>query len=183
MTRRRALLVADVQESFRARRSWESIANPDIATVVGRLVEGFRDAGEPVVWVLYTEPNSGTVFDPVNGYVRVMSELEPRAFELVLTKTSINAFTTAGLAGHFDEMEVGEVVICEIRTEQCCETTARLASDLGFGVVFVTEATPRHRLGPFPLPTSSSAPRPRRAGVRPHLHRLGGPRELCSSRD
>jgi hypothetical protein len=32
-------------------------------------------------------------------------------------------------------------VICGIRTEQCCETTARLASDLGYEVTFVTEAT------------------------------------------
>jgi len=33
------------------------------------------------------------------------------------------------------------VVICGIRTEQCCETTARVASDFGFGVTFVTDAT------------------------------------------
>ena len=28
-----------------------------------------------------------------------------------------------------------------MRTEQCCETTARVASDLGYQVTFVTEAT------------------------------------------
>jgi nicotinamidase-related amidase len=32
-------------------------------------------------------------------------------------------------------------VVSGIRTEQCCETTTRHASDLGFEVVFVTEAT------------------------------------------
>ena len=31
--------------------------------------------------------------------------------------------------------------ICGIRTEQCCETTARVASDLGYAVTFVSEAT------------------------------------------
>jgi nicotinamidase-related amidase len=36
---------------------------------------------------------------------------------------------------------VREVVICGIRTEQCCETTARVASDLGFEVTFVADAT------------------------------------------
>ncbi|MFW6034438.1 MAG: isochorismatase family protein, partial [bacterium] len=30
---------------------------------------------------------------------------------------------------------------CGIQTEQCCETTARVASDLGFDVTFVTDAT------------------------------------------
>jgi Isochorismatase family len=33
------------------------------------------------------------------------------------------------------------VIVCGIRTEQCCETTARVASDLGYGVTFVTDAT------------------------------------------
>jgi len=28
-----------------------------------------------------------------------------------------------------------------MRTEQCCETTARVASDLGYRVTFVSEAT------------------------------------------
>ncbi|WP_295103315.1 isochorismatase family protein, partial [uncultured Microbacterium sp.] len=36
---------------------------------------------------------------------------------------------------------VGRVVVCGIRTEQCCETTARMAADLGFTVEFVTDAT------------------------------------------
>jgi hypothetical protein len=38
-------------------------------------------------------------------------------------------------------------VISGIRTEQCCETTARVASDLGYQVVFVTEATATMPLG------------------------------------
>jgi nicotinamidase-related amidase len=33
------------------------------------------------------------------------------------------------------------VVVTGIRTEQCCETTARLASDLGYRVRFVLDAT------------------------------------------
>ena len=32
-------------------------------------------------------------------------------------------------------------MICGIQTEQCCETTTRVASDLGYDVAFVTEAT------------------------------------------
>jgi hypothetical protein len=38
-------------------------------------------------------------------------------------------------------------VISGIRTEQCCETTARLASDLGYDVTFVTDGT-----ATFPIP-------------------------------
>ena len=33
------------------------------------------------------------------------------------------------------------MAVCGIRTEQCVETTARVASDLGYQVTFVTDAT------------------------------------------
>ena len=59
----------------------------------------------------------------------------------VFTKTSHNAFTTTGLQQLLTQRGITELVICGIRTEQCCETTARVASDLGYQVTFVTEAT------------------------------------------
>jgi nicotinamidase-related amidase len=137
----RALLVIDVQESFRARPDWAGMDNPHITNQVGRLVDTARAAGEQVIWVLHSEPGTGGVFDPAQGHVRVMSELQPRGDEPVIVKTSINAFTTTNLQQELVRRGIGEVVICGIRTEQCCETTARIASDLGFEVVFVTDAT------------------------------------------
>jgi nicotinamidase-related amidase len=137
----RALLVIDVQESFRQRPNWAVVDHPDIADRAGRLVAGARANGDLVVWVLHTEPGTGTVFDPAEGHVRLIDGLEPAAGEPVLHKTSHNAFTTTNLQQLLTEAGVGEVVVCGIRTEQCCETTARLASDLGYRVLFVTEAT------------------------------------------
>jgi nicotinamidase-related amidase len=45
---------------------------------------------------------------------------------------------------------VGELLVTGIRTEQCCETTTRHASDLGFQVRYVTDATLT-----FPMQTRS----------------------------
>ncbi len=42
-------------------------------------------------------------------------------------------------------------MITGIGTEQCCETTARLAADLGYQVTFVTDATATH---PIPHPAA-----------------------------
>jgi nicotinamidase-related amidase len=117
------------------------MANPDIAKQVTRLVDSAREHGDLVVWVLHAEPGSDTVFDPPQGYVRPLAELAPRADEPVVVKTSINAFTTTNLQQQLMRSGVREVAICGIRTEQCCETTARVASDLGFEVTFVADAT------------------------------------------
>ncbi|WP_205718501.1 cysteine hydrolase family protein [Actinomadura sp. WMMA1423] len=137
----RALLVIDVQESFRRRPNWEAVSAPDIAARAQRLAAAARAAGDLVVWVLHAEPGTGNAFDPALGHVRLMDGLAPAAGEPVMTKTSRNAFTTTGLQQWLTERGVGEVVVCGIQTEQCCETTARLAADLGYKVAFVTDAT------------------------------------------
>lgn len=137
-----ALLVIDVQESFRQReREWADTANPRVLDNVALLVDHARAVGDPVVWVTHAEPGSGGVFDPALGFVRVMSEFEPQAGEPAVTKTSANAFTSTDLQRQLDAAGIRRVVVCGIRTEQCCETTARVANDLGYEVEFVTDAT------------------------------------------
>jgi nicotinamidase-related amidase len=133
----RALLVIDVQESFPV----HDLHNPAIAAQVTRLVDASRAAGDLVVWILHSEPGSQTPFDPELGQVRLVAELDRRPEEPLVVKTSINAFTTTNLQQQLMQRGVREVVICGIRTDQCCETTARVASDLGFDVTFVTDAT------------------------------------------
>lgn len=137
----KALIVIDVQKSFEQRPNWAAVSNPAIVKQVTRLVDAARAAGDLVVWVLHAEPGTGNVFDPVNGYVELMNGVSPSEADLTVTKTSINAFTTTNLQQSLVTRGIRGVVICGIQTEQCCETTARLASDLGFDVTFVTDAT------------------------------------------
>lgn len=137
-----ALLVIDAQESFRQRGDdWARTANPAVLDNIALLVAHARDAGDPVVWITHSEPGSRGVFDPARGFVRVVDELAPRDSEQAFTKTTINAFTSTDLEEKLRGSGVSRVVICGIRTEQCCETTARVAADLGFDVEFVTDAT------------------------------------------
>ncbi len=56
-------------------------------------------------------------------------------------------FTGTDLAEHLLERGVRRVVITGIQMEQCCETSTRVAADLGYAVDFVTEATMT-----FPIP-------------------------------
>jgi nicotinamidase-related amidase len=137
----RALIVIDVQESFRERPNWAAVSNPAIVKQVNRLVSAAREAGDLVVWVLHAEPGTNTVFDPALGHVRLMDGLEPIDGEPIVTKTSINAFTTTNLQQLLTHHGVGELSVCGIQTEQCCETTTRVASDLGYNVTFVMDAT------------------------------------------
>src|SRR5690606_37744389 len=46
-----ALLVIDVQESFRSTERWSTISDPEVLPRVAELVDRFRDAGAPVFWI------------------------------------------------------------------------------------------------------------------------------------
>jgi nicotinamidase-related amidase len=151
-----ALIVIDVQESFRQRESWAANSNPAIVDRVSDLVAWSRAEGNPVYWVLHAEPGTGTVFDPASGFVRLMDGLVPAEPEPVLTKTAHNAFTTTNLQRLLTERGVSELVIAGIRTEQCCETTARIGSDLGYRVTFVTDATATTPLPHWDAPEAAS---------------------------
>ncbi|MFF5231267.1 isochorismatase family protein [Dactylosporangium sp. NPDC000521] len=142
---RSALLVIDIQESFRQRPSWAAVSNPDIVATVNPLIDAARTRGDLVVWVLHHEVD--TVFDPRNGHVRPIEGLQPLPDEPVLTKTSANAFTTTGLQQLLTTEGIRHLIVTGIQTELCCETTTRVAGDLGYDVTFVTEAT-----ATFPIP-------------------------------
>ncbi|MFF0721563.1 cysteine hydrolase family protein [Verrucosispora sp. NA02020] len=164
-----ALLVIDVQESFRRQEIWAATSNPGIVGQVSRLVDAARGGGDPVVWVLHAEPGTGDVFDPARGFVRPMDGLRPAADEPVLTKYAHNAFTTTRLHQLLTVAGVRELVICGIRTEQCCETTARVAADLGYAVTFAVDATATtpiaHRDAPAGRPLAEILADPRTLGT------------------
>lgn len=162
-----ALLVIDVQRSFTALPRWQAVSDPGIAASTQALVDDARRRGDGVIWILHTEPDTGSAFDPVSGLIEFLPGLEPVAGEPVLTKTSRNAFTTTRLQQILTEHGIRRVRICGIQTEQCCETTARLAADLGYDVDFVLDAT-----ATFPIPHRDTDP------ARPYEQLLRDPRTL-----
>ncbi|MFJ1583755.1 cysteine hydrolase family protein [Streptomyces sp. NPDC088197] len=160
-----ALIVIDVQESFRQRESWQAASDPEVATRVARLVDHAREQGHPVIWVLHSEPGSNTVFDPASGHVRLIDGLTQAEGEPLLVKTAHNAFTTTNLQQILTARGIRSLITCGIRTEQCVETTTRLASDLGYDVTFVVDATAtepiEHRDAPAGRPLAEVLADPR----------------------
>jgi nicotinamidase-related amidase len=159
----RALIVIDVQESFRQRERWRTTNNPDIADDVNALVRAARADGDLVVWVLHAEPGTGGVFDPVNGHVHLLPELDYRDDEPLLVKTSINAFTTTNLAQLLTQRGVRELRVCGIRAEQCVETTTRVGYDLGYEMTYVVDAVASFATPPPDNPDDPADPRTKQA--------------------
>src|SRR5882762_1458149 len=133
-----ALLVIDVQESFRYRPYW---ADSDVSFFIENLqalVDGAKSRNMPVVQIFHVE-DSGP-FSLASGHVVSFQGLsfEPDA---VFYKRSHSALVGSGLDVWLIRNGIRRVIVCGIRTEQCCETTARHASDSGYSVDYVTNAT------------------------------------------
>jgi nicotinamidase-related amidase len=135
-----ALLVIDVQQSFRHRPYWRDEDLPEFRARLLELIAGCRAKGVPVLHVLHAEPGSGGPFDPASGYVQPMEWLPPGP-DAVFQKRVYSALVQSGLREWLEARRITRLIVSGARTEQCCETTARHAYDLGFEVVYVTEAT------------------------------------------
>lgn len=140
-----ALLVIDAQESFKAGDRWARRSNKEFEKNVTSLVELYRQHRLPVIYFLHTDDDPG--FERGSPHYRLMDFLSPLSSEPVLHKETRNVFTSTGLPALLMEKGIRRVVITGIQMEQCCETSARVAADLGYAVDFVTEATMT-----FPIP-------------------------------
>lgn len=112
---------------------------------VGRLVDLYRQHSLPVIYFLHTDDDPG--FERGGPHYKLMDFLSPRHSEPILHKDTRNVFTSTGLPALLMKKGVRRLAISGIQMEQCCETSARVAADLGYAVDFVTECTMT-----FPIP-------------------------------
>jgi len=133
-----ALLVIDAQESFRQRANWRETDSGTYLAKQQTLIDGAKAAGWKIVRVLHAEPEG--IFSLPSGFVRPIADLscEP---DLEFIKWRHSAFVGTPLEVFLVENGIRRLVISGIRSEQCCETTTRHGSDLGWQVDYVTEAT------------------------------------------
>lgn len=134
-----ALLVIDCQKSFKARPFWSEQQFPAWCLAQQRLIDGCVARNIPVVQVLH-QTNDGGPFDPQSGLVSTLDEIRVEP-DLLVRKHRHSALAGTPLLDWLIGQNIQRLLISGIRTEQCCETTARHASDLGFRVDFFSDAT------------------------------------------
>ncbi|MDH4439355.1 MAG: isochorismatase family protein [Rhizobium sp.] len=133
-----ALIVIDAQESFRQAPYWDPAELPAYLEKQQALIDGARVAGLPIVQIFHVDQDDA--FRLASGFVRTLGELSI-APDVTFHKGVHSALIDTGLESWLRDNNITKVIISGIRTEQCCETTTRHASDLGFDVDYVTEAT------------------------------------------
>lgn len=138
-----ALIVIDAQSSFRHRPFFTERDMPAYLDAQNALIKGAVALGLPIVRVLHSDgPDTpDNPFAMASGHVRPIEGLADFEAAATFTKRRHSALVGTGLDVWLTQNGIGRLIVSGIRTEQCCETTTRHASDLGWTVDFVTAAT------------------------------------------
>lgn len=135
---RTALLVIDAQQSFEHRPYWNPSDAPVFFDRLQSLVDGAMVRQIPIAQIFHVEESG--VFSLESGYVRALASLSI-APDVIFHKQRHSALVGSGLSVWLTERGIQHLIVSGIRTEQCCETTTRHASDCGYSIDFVSEAT------------------------------------------
>lgn len=137
------VLLVDVQASFTARPCWSTAELPAYLEATARLLTGAQAGGLPIVQVFHTDgpDRPDNPFSHASGLIRPLPDLPAFKPALVVEKHRHSALVGTGLGDWLRARGLRRLIVAGIRTEQCCETTTRHASDEGWEVDYVTEAT------------------------------------------
>ena len=137
------LIVIDAQESFRQRPYFTARDLPAYVAAQNALIDGCVARQIPVVRIFHVEGADvdSNPFALASGHVKPLAELSDFEPAATFHKDRHSALVGTGLDVWLTQNGIGKLIISGIRTEQCCETTTRHASDLGFKVDYVLDAT------------------------------------------
>ncbi|MEM7377323.1 MAG: isochorismatase family protein, partial [Pseudomonadota bacterium] len=130
--------VIDAQRAFENEPEWNSPATEAWLTQQNALIALAESRGWPVARVLH---HSRYHFDPTGPGVAPLAGVTLADDKPNFIKHVHSALDADGLGAWLAKHRVARLVVSGIRTDQCCETTARAARDAGYEVDFVLDAT------------------------------------------
>jgi nicotinamidase-related amidase len=135
-----ALLIIDVQQGLDdpslGRRS-----TPEAESNIALLLSKWRRRGLPVVHVRHCSVKPDSLLRPELPGNAFKPEAQPLPGETVVLKSTHSAFVGTGLQDYLREQDISSLVIAGLTTDHCVSASTRMASDLGFEVTLVSDAT------------------------------------------
>lgn len=135
-----ALIVIDVQQAFDNPR-WGARNNPQAEQNIARLLAAWRATRRPVIHVHHRSLRADGLFHAEAPGSAVKPEALPLDGETVIYKNVNSSFIGTDLEARLRAEGIGTVVLVGITTDHCVSTTTRMAGNLGFDALIVSDAT------------------------------------------
>lgn len=135
-----ALVIIDLQKAFDDPR-YSRRNNPAAEANTGRLLAAWRQTGRPVIHVQHLSREPDSPYRPGHPGCDFKDEVRPQAGEMVVQKSTNNAFIDTGLGPYLEDKEVHTLVVAGVATNNCVEATVRMAGNLGYETLLAADAT------------------------------------------
>lgn len=136
-----ALIVVDVQDGFDDPSLMGKRNNMDADKNIRAVIETWEESKRPIVTVQHNSIEIDSVLSPSNPGNSLKTYVKRVKPDLAVTKSVNSAFYgTPDLDKWLKSSDIHQIVIVGIQTNMCCETTARMAGNLGYDVIFVPDA-------------------------------------------
>jgi drug/metabolite transporter (DMT)-like permease/nicotinamidase-related amidase len=143
-----ALLLIDVQQGFDDPR-WGERNNPGAERNIAALLAAWRRSRRPVLHAQHMSREPESPLRPERPGNAFKPEVAPELGEPVFQKTVNSAFIGTALEEHLRARRIDTLVLVGITTDHCVSTTARMAANLGFTTIVVSDGTATfERTGP-----------------------------------
>ena len=137
---RAALLVIDMQVGFED-PGWGVRNNPQAEQNVGRLLAFWRMTRRPVFYVRHDSTDPKSPLRPLQRGNGIKYQVAPAPGEKVIPKKVNAAFIGTTLEADLRAARADSVVMVGLTTNHCVSTSARMAANLGFTTLVVSDAT------------------------------------------
>ncbi|MGA7730479.1 MAG: cysteine hydrolase family protein [Chloroflexia bacterium] len=135
-----ALVVIDVQKGL-DEPYWGERNNPEAEQNMARLLDAWRRRGMPIYYIQHQSKNPNSPLRPNYVGNEIKDIVRPRAGEPVLQKNENSAFIGTDLEERLRAGNQNTVVLTGLTTDHCVSSTARMAANLGFDTIVVSDAT------------------------------------------
>lgn len=136
-----ALLIVDIQNDYFPGGKWPLVGQTEAAQVAARILAAFRSLGAPVIHIRHEILRSNApFFIPGSTGAAIHPSVAPQGAEPVIVKHFANSFRDTGLQALLTERGITDLVILGSMTQNCIDSTARAAADLGFGIRIIHDA-------------------------------------------
>jgi nicotinamidase-related amidase len=137
-----ALIIIDFQDGFKDEAYWGGNRNnPEAEKNARKVLDTWRELGLPVFHVKHNSVNPKSKLAPGQPGNAIMDIVKPIGSEPTIPKKVNSSFIGTDLQQQLESKGIKRVVLAGLQTDHCVSTTARMAANLGFETIVLSDAT------------------------------------------
>ncbi len=137
-----ALLLVDIQKGFDDESHWGGNRNnKDAEQKCSKILKKWRALGLPVFHIIHSSQDPNSKLHKSHPGFEIQDNVKPLTNEPVIIKEVNSAFIGTNLEQILKRQNLNSLVIVGLTTNHCISTTTRMAGNLGFDTILISDAT------------------------------------------